>query len=167
MRLLQNKSLKPDGKQKMIKCRKGFSIIELIIVIAIIAVLSTFAVPAFLKYTANANLKSATREITSDILNQKEKAISENRKQRITFSTANESYTLEERNAADTAYENPQTRTLKHFGSNIDITSGYTMTFQTRGTAKNGTIKLANNRGSIATITVNITGRTYVTFSMQ
>ena len=69
----------------MIKHQKGFSLIELIIVIGIIAILSTFAVPAFLKYNANANLKSATREITSDILNQKEKAISENRKQRIVF----------------------------------------------------------------------------------
>lgn len=151
----------------MIKCRKGFSIIELLIVIGIIAILTTFAVPAFFKYTANANLKSATREITSDILNQKEKAISANRKQRITFSTANESYTLEERNAADTAYENPQTKALKHFGSNIDITGGYTMTFQTRGTVNMGTITLTNSRNSTATITVNITGRTYVTFSMQ
>jgi len=159
----------------MIKYQKGFSLIELIIVIGIIAILATFAVPAFFKYTANANLKSAAREITSDILNLKEKAISENRKQRIVFNVvagSNDSYTLQERNAADTAYVNLQTKTLESFGSNIDITNaaflhGANIYFQTRGTVDNGSLTLQNNRGSTATITVNITGRTYVTFSMQ
>ena len=159
----------------MIKYQKGFSLIELIIVIGIIAILSTFAVPAFLKYNANANLKSATGEITSDILRQKEKAISENRKQRIVFNIVagpNDSYKLQERNAADTAYVDSQTKTLGSFGSNIDITNaaflhGANVYFQTRGTVDNGSLTLKNNRNSTATITVNITGRTYVQFSMQ
>jgi hypothetical protein len=106
------------------------------------------------------------REVTSDILNQKEKAISENRKQRIIFDNNNESYTLQE-NTSGTTYTTTGTKHLKPFGSNIDITDNYTITFQTRGTANNGTIKLTNNRSSTATITVNITGRTYATFSMQ
>lgn len=150
----------------MIQCQKGFSLIELIMICAIIAVLSLIAVPSFLRYTANTNLKSAVREVASDILNQKEKAISENRKQRILFDNNNELYTLQE-NTSGTTYTTTETKYLKPFGSNIDITDNYTITFQTRGTANNGTIKLTNNRGSTATITVNITGRTYATFSMQ
>jgi hypothetical protein len=39
--------------------------------------------------------------------------------------------------------------------------------FQTRGTTSLGSIVLQNSIGSRATITSNITGKTYVTFAMQ
>ncbi|MBN2516131.1 MAG: type II secretion system protein [Deltaproteobacteria bacterium] len=155
----------------MIQCRKGFSLIEMLIVCAIIAVLSLITVPAFLRYTANANLKSAVREVSSDILRQKEQAISRNLEQKIVFNTGSESYTLQEEIAGGGGWTNQQTKLLKSFGSNIDITGttfgANTITFQTRGTASMGTLTLTNNRGSTATITINITGRTYVAYNMQ
>jgi len=153
----------------MIKCRKGFSLIEMLIVCAIIAVLSLITVPAFLRYTANANLKSAVREITSDISLMKERAISRNLQQKIVFAVGSESYTLQEDSGGWTTI---QTKLLTSFGSNIDITNaaffhGAVIFFQTRGTADNGKVQLSNSRGSTATITTNITGRTYVTYTMQ
>ena len=154
----------------MIRCRKGFSITELIIVMAIIAVLSLITVPAFLRYTANTNLKSAVREITSDISMMKERAISRNLKQRIVFNTGNESYALQEESGG--VWTNVQTKLLSSFGSNIDITNttfgADTITFQTRGiTTSLGTLTMQNSRGSTATITTNMAGRANVTVTMQ
>jgi prepilin-type N-terminal cleavage/methylation domain-containing protein len=155
----------------MIHCRKGFSLVELLIVCAIIAVLSIITVPAFLRYTANANLKSAVREVASDILRQKEQAISRNLQQQIVFDTGNESYTLQEAIAGG-GWTNTQTKLLVSFGSAIDITAttfgANTITFQTRGiTTSLGTLTMTNNRGSTATITTNLAGRTYVAYNMQ
>lgn len=155
-----------EERDVMTTNRKGFSIVELIVVCAIVVVLSVIATPAFLRYQGNANLRSATRELTSDISRQKANAITENLKKRITFSEANETYTVQEDNGGG-GYTSLRTTDLKSFGSNINITGSYTMTFQTRGTANNGTITITNKRGSTATITVNITGRTYVDFNMQ
>lgn len=156
----------------MIRCQKGFSITELLIACAIIAVLSLITVPAFLRYTANTNLKSAVREVTSDITMMKEQAISRNLKQRIVYDTGNESYTLQEEIAGGGGWTDTNTKSLKHFGSNIDITNtnfgADTITFQTRGiTTSAGTLIMTNKRGSTATITINITGRTNVTFTMH
>lgn len=159
------------GTWKLVRCRRGFTTLELFIVCMIIAILASMSVPAFLRYTANSNLKSATREVASDIFNMKAKAISENRRQRIVFTVANETYTLEERNAADTAWVNLLSRDVKHFGGNINITNttfgSDAITFQTRGTATIGSAVLTNQRGSTATITVSITGRTHVAYSLQ
>lgn len=153
--------------------QKGFTLVELMIAIALIAILATIAAPAFLRYAINANLKSATRDITSDFLLLKERAISENVMYRIVFNVAGNNYTIWERNVADTAYINPQTKTPISFGSDISF-SGATaafknpgVTFQTRGTVTAGNVALINSRGSTATIRVNITGRTYVQFNMQ
>ncbi|MEA1935901.1 MAG: prepilin-type N-terminal cleavage/methylation domain-containing protein, partial [Thermodesulfobacteriota bacterium] len=57
---------------------KGFTLVELMITVALIAIMALIAVPAFQRHAINANLKSATRDIASDFLLLKERAISEN-----------------------------------------------------------------------------------------
>lgn len=150
---------------------RGFTLVELIIVIAIIAIVGTISIPSFLRYSINANLKSAAREIASDILQSRARAISENRRQRIVFDMTNESYTLEERDDADSSWINPQTKTLSSFDSSIDINNstfaGNTIILQTRGTSTTGTLTLINSRGSVATLTMYITGRPYVDVAEQ
>ena len=144
------------------KSRKRFTLIELIITIAIVAVCSTIAGLHLHAYTTNKKLESAARDIVSDFFIYKERAVSENTTYQITFDVTGNSYTIQSGTSAAI------TKRLASFGPDIEILnasfgSGQTVHFLARGTVSPfGNIKLKNSRASKATIKVNITGRTYV-----
>lgn len=157
---------------------QGFSLVELMIVIAIIAVMTGVASINWLRYSSNTDLKNAARDIASDFQNCKAKAISESRDYQISFTTGtSSSYTITAPANAVLAAVNT-TKLMSSFGSGIRIVfesgcNGYgaapvnVILFETRGTSKMGCVKLTNTRGSSAAITTNITGKSYVTFAMQ
>ena len=59
---------------------RGFTLAELIILIAVIGILSVMAVPAFLRYYQAASLKSAAQQMVTLINQARELAIKENTK---------------------------------------------------------------------------------------
>ncbi|HOD37046.1 MAG TPA: GspH/FimT family pseudopilin [Syntrophales bacterium] len=145
---------------------KGFSLVELMVTIGLFSILCLAAVPNILRFAENGHLKAATRDITTDIAVMKETAMNRGADCQITFNAGANSFVL-------TTPEGNTVKTLASFSQDIVITNanffggGPTMTFQPRGTSTNGTVILQNNRGSQATITVNITGRAYAEFNMQ
>jgi type II secretion system protein H len=146
--------------------QEGFSLVELIVVIALISIVSAISVPAWQGYKDKTNLKTAAREVTADISDAKQRAVAENTSiYRITFNSTGNSYALTRTDTGATIW----TKSLASFGSGIVISSvtfsGSTVSFQNRGTASNGSVTLRNSRGAQARITVNITGRAYVEFS--
>jgi type II secretion system protein H len=146
---------------------RGFSLIELLIVIALAAIVAAIAVPQFQRYSTNADLKTAAREMSGDFSAAKQMAVANNLDYRIAIDVAGNSYTLSRADTSAVVW----TKSPASFGkgASIDSTtfSGAAINFQTRGTASNGRVILRNTRGSTATITVNITGRTYVQTNMQ
>jgi hypothetical protein len=61
---------------------------------------------------------------------------------------------------------------MSDFGSGIQLTSINPSNKPLKVIARGvitpaATLQVTNNRGSVATITIQITGRTYVTYSMQ
>jgi len=137
------------------------------VTLALFSILCLAAIPPILRFAENGNLRSATRDITSDIVVMKETALSRSAQCQITFNTGANNYTV-------TTPDGNLVKTPTAFSQDIVLTNANfaggnpsAITFQPRGTATNGTITLQNNRGSTATITVNITGRTYAQFNMQ
>jgi prepilin-type N-terminal cleavage/methylation domain-containing protein len=154
-------------------CR-GFSLIELLIAMALVAIVAAIAVPQFQRYSTNTDLKTAAREVMGDFFNARQMAV-ENTAiiYRITFTVAGNSYVLS-RSTPPAAWENvwPNPKSLASFGSgislyNVNFSGGAVVNFQKRGTVSAGTLILRNRLGSMAVITVNITGRTYVQYSMH
>ncbi len=150
--------------------RDGFSLVELLVVIGLIGIVGVFSIPAFQRYATNANLKTAAREIMSDINNTKQRAIEENNNTyRITFSTGGNNYVLSWTDASGTA--KTLTKSPTSSGADVRITAvtfaGGVISFQRRGTTTAGSLTLTNSRGSTAAITVNFTGRAYAQFTIQ
>ncbi len=153
--------------EKLRPGHKGFSLAELMVTIGLFSLLCLAAIPNILRFAENGHLRAATRDITTDIATMKETAMNRGANCQITFNAGANNFVL------TTPDGNTTVKTPAAFSQDIVITNanffggGSTMTFQPRGTATNGTVILQNNRGSQATITVNITGRAYAEFTMQ
>jgi Tfp pilus assembly protein FimT len=139
---------------------------ELIILLALIAVGVAIAIPSYNRMVLNANLRSTARDIQGRIAYLREKAMADNTRYTLTFHKANNRYRSSDMKADEWKY-------ASSFGQDIRISSvafggGSTVTLETRGTlAVAGNIVLANSRDSTATIRCNLAGRTYVEFKMK
>ncbi len=146
--------------------QKGFSILELSITLAIIAVVAAIGYPTFQRMAINGNLRSAAREIMGDMALLKERAVAQNTPFSIIFEPSNNRYRTSD--MTEDRWKCPAM-----IAPDIQITraafgTGKTLIFENRGTIRQaGSIELTNGRGSKATITCNIAGRTYVKFIMR
>jgi prepilin-type N-terminal cleavage/methylation domain-containing protein len=144
---------------------KGFSLVELIIVIAIIAIVAGIAIPGFKQYTKSSNFRTAVNDIAADIQKAKSLAVSQSfSSYRLTFDTGANSYSLIRTDTNVTVWP---PKKPSDFEPGIELTSANFsgspfIVFHSRGTTTIGNIKLKNDAGKTAKITINITGRTYV-----
>jgi prepilin-type N-terminal cleavage/methylation domain-containing protein len=165
--------------------QKGFTLLELIITMAILAIVAGIAYPMFQRYAINGNLKTAARDLASDFAQLKERAISGDRDAnnpanivirmyRISLNVGGNSYQLQQCDNPGSpcgGWTTIQNKNLSAYANDVTFDSAGTTvtnyTFQTRGTVNMGTVVLRNSRNSTATITTNITGRTNVQFNLQ
>jgi prepilin-type N-terminal cleavage/methylation domain-containing protein len=165
---------------------RGFTLLELMIILGLMAILMSIGYPPLQRFYINGNLRSATRDLIGDFNNQKQRAMSGvmsgntategTRVHRLLLDLGANSYTLQRCTTTDIPCGNWEdipgipVKNLNAYGSDVAFDPGnakLVFDFQSRGTVSDGTIVLRNNRGSAATITINISGRTYVDFDMR
>jgi len=149
-------TLKIDPKDHGIK---GFTLIEVLIVIGILIILSSISISMFTAFQKNSNLREAAGALAEDIKLARQRAMAENVNYTITFNQTNNSYTIQ----SGAGTYNVTKKLQELFGRGIIIYNqnfaSSTMNLQKRGTCDTGTIKLKNSINSELDITTNIMGK--------
>ncbi len=169
------------------KKKNGFSIVELIIVLAIIGIIASIGAFAWQRYVENTNLRTAARDIVTDFNTMKRRAVSEyaaigasqvTPTYTMVFSISGNHYVMNKTYNDGTGNITEvigDKQLAEQFGHGIEFQSfggggsTYSIGFTARGIMNpaGGFIVLVNNRNSTARITFNATGKTYVTFAMH
>jgi len=138
---------------------RGYSLVEILVVVAIIGIMSLVTVPAFMNYQRSNTIKAAMRSFTSDIRNCRQRAISRNSQVRLELDSANVYRFYEKPNAGTWGALNSFSgsgpgQNLKTLDKGVTFSAN---TFgDTDGNSKNdivflpdGTVNLGNGSGTI------------------
>ncbi|MEW5734211.1 MAG: GspH/FimT family pseudopilin [Thermodesulfobacteriota bacterium] len=138
---------------------RGFTLAELVITTAIMAVIAGIGLPNFVEYLPRIRLNGATRQIMTDLMVARMNAVKFACNSTVTFS--GNSYTIwvdRDRDGVRDAGEQTVKNITNSF-SDVTIIVGQTVRFNSRGAAPtNGWIWLYNTKG-YGLINTNLTGR--------
>ncbi|MCD6399947.1 GspH/FimT family pseudopilin [candidate division WOR-3 bacterium] len=149
-------------------CNKqsGFTLIELIVIIAILAVFAGIAVPNFLSYMPKSRLNGAARQVMGDLMAARMKAVSQNCDVAVTFASGNPEYEIWTDSDNDDIEDSGEviTKNIQSNYHDVTIDTDRNIEFSPRGTANsygNVNVKLTNSASS-RLVKVNITGRVMI-----
>ena len=148
----------------MVKKRTlGFTLIEMMVVIAVIAVLSAIAVPSFMEYARNQRLNGAARQVYSDLMNARQQAVTENKKIIVEFVSNHQYQFVRDNDASETVSTGDETLVLRDIHpeySDVTFSAGFNPAFRPNGTGKNPVITLtSSSTGKTKCITISTAGR--------
>ena len=136
----------------------GFTLIEILVTMAILTILGAFAVPQWGNLLAKYRLDSAARQVATELHGAKNRAMAQYRRFKLVFDSPT-TYTIQKE---QTPGEGDYTATSgdKSLPLGITVEFNNTPVFQTRGNASPGaTITLTNPNNETKKVVVALTGR--------
>ena len=129
---------------------RGFSMAEILVAIALFGILAGIAVPQFIAFRPKNRLNGAARQVYSELMWARSKAVNDNTSYVVTFPT-NQTMQI--------AGSTTKTVNIQTEYSDVTLSSSVTtITFSSRGTSNVApTITLTNSGGS-KTVTIRISG---------
>ncbi len=136
----------------------GFTLVEILVALTIIGILSAIAIPNWSTLLPTYALKGAARQVQSELHKTKSRAVAENTKFRLIFSTA--SYSIER--YSGTSYQATGENKPLPAGITLASTSDTTLGFTSRGTSIDSTdktVKLCNIKSAGKNVVLSDLGR--------
>ena len=144
----------------MIVYEKGFTFVEIIIVLAILGISAALAMPSILDLMARAQLKGAARQVMSDLMWARMQAVSEKNAFKI-LPVSDHEYEILDDDDNDGNVDGGEwsgIRDLRDEYHNVSMHFSAAPVFFPRGSAMAGTITVTNKSGS-RKIKIHLTGR--------
>jgi len=158
---------------KVTSAAKAFSLVELLIVIAIISILSIISAPVFSKYRGNVCLRESVRKIASDIQLCKASAAADGVRYRIIIDVKSNNYIVQKEtslgdwtNVSSIRNFGEQDEAVKIIGKPTHVAQ--IIYFQPRGTTNAGTLEIRHEKiMSTAKIVTSLTGRVRIKYDTK
>ena len=132
---------------------RGFSIVELVLVMAVMGIIAAIALPSWSKLQPNYALNNSVRQIQSELHNIKMRAAAENVAFQMAYLHDANAYTIQRDSKA---------LVVKPIAEGTSITKDGTISFSPRGTASGNRVRVRNTAGMCKQIVVGTTGRVRV-----
>jgi len=164
--------IEPDSKVKLLQAasvvlprglKKGFTVLELMVVITIAGIMATIAVPAFQDWMTHSAVNNATATVMSKLKQARNLAVAENRNITVSFDLVGNILTYDVYAYAPKVSE---TIDLKQFSKKLILNKNRkpNVVFTSLGTIQGQVTTMKILQGTYyECITVNLIGRTYVT----
>jgi len=152
---------------KKSSCQKGFTFLELMIIIGIMAIMAGIGIPNYLSYIPKSRLNGAARMVMEDLMKARMQAVKSNAQTRIFFISNHEYKICNDADGNGTVDLNEGDVILKDIQDKypgIKLYYGISPTFFPRGTASSTTI-LVRNSTDCRHVTINIAGRIKIDYS--
>jgi len=132
------------------KMESGFTLVELIIVMAVFGILTAIAIPTFVSMMPKYRLNGSARQVMGDLMAARMKAVKENTTVKVEWISDHE-YKV-------STDSEEKTIDIQTNYRDITINSFKNINFKSTGTANTGSITITNSTSS-KKVTVAITGR--------